>query len=234
MPASLWLQEKINGSLRQRIRGRLFTRLESEALGEILRLGRVQNVKPKTNIVFSGDRPENLYLLLGGKARSYVLTESGSEVLVMWLVPGDTIGLVSLLPNPPNYLASAATVSDCEFLTWDHATIRELAKVYPQLTENGFRLALHYLAVYMKRHANIISRTAHQRLAQALLDLAAKAGDVHPSGVAIDISNEQLSSLSDISPFTASRLLSKCEREGALRKERGRVTLLAPEFLMVA
>jgi len=52
--------------------------------------------------------------------------------------------------------------------------------------------------------------------------------------VEIDITNEQLSSLSDISPFTASRLLSKWERDGKLSKQRGRVTLLAPESLMIA
>jgi Crp-like helix-turn-helix domain len=48
------------------------------------------------------------------------------------------------------------------------------------------------------------------------------------------MTNEQLSSLSEVSPFTASRLLSKWERDGKLFKQRGRVTLLAPESLMIA
>jgi hypothetical protein len=37
------------------------------------------------------------------------------------------------------------------------------------------------------------------RLAEALLHLATEAGKVQPSGVEIDITNKQLSSLSDIS-----------------------------------
>src|SRR5437870_5313177 len=53
------------------------------------------------------------------------------------------------------------------------------------------------------------------------------------SGISIDITNEHLSSLSDISSFTASRLLSRWQRDGKLVKERGRVTLLAPESLML-
>jgi hypothetical protein len=30
-------------------------------------------------------------------------------------------------------MAGAKTVSECEFLVWDHGTIRRLAKAYPQL-----------------------------------------------------------------------------------------------------
>jgi CRP-like cAMP-binding protein len=131
-------------------------------------------------------------------------------------------------------MASSKTVSECEFLVWDHGTIRRLAKAYPQLTENGLRLALHYLNVYMNRHVSIVTKTAELRLAEALLHLATEAGEVRGSGVEIDITNEQLSSLSDISPFTASRLLSKWERDGRVSKQRGRVTLLAPESLMIS
>ena len=77
------------------------------------------------------------------------------------------------------------------------------------------------------------AKSAEARLAQTLLQLATQVGEVQRSGVIIEITNEQLSSLSDISSFTASRLLSKWERHGAVHKERGRVTLVAPEALMV-
>jgi CRP-like cAMP-binding protein len=128
-------------------------------------------------------------------------------------------------------MANATTVTECEFLVWDHKTIRRLAKACPQLVENGFRLALDYLGRYMKRHVSIVAKSAESRLAQSLLHLATEAGVVEQSGIAIDITNEQLSSFSDISPFTASRLLSRWEHEHWLAKQRGRVILLAPEDL---
>jgi CRP-like cAMP-binding protein len=160
-----------------------------------------------------------------------MLTMSGSEVLLSWKVPGDIVGLASLLPNPPAYMVNATTVSECKFLVWDHDTIRRLAKVYPQLSENGFRLALHYLRMHIDRHVNILTKSAETRLAAVLHRLASQVGDVQPSGVGIDITNENLSSLADISPFTASRLLSKWERDGTLSKQRGRITLHVPESL---
>ena len=226
--------QNVNSSTGSPLKYKFFAGLEDTALEQILRLAKVSHVGPKTNVVFSGEQSKKLYLLRSGKARSYVVTDSGSEILLLWVVPGDVIGLVSLLPNAPNYFANATTISECEFLVWDHNAIRTLAKAYPHLTENGFRMALHYLGIFMRRHADILSKNAESRLARALLHLASRVGEVQSSGVAIEVTNEQLSSLSDISSFTASRLLSKWQRQGALGKERGRVTLLAPEALMVA
>jgi len=216
------------------VKCKLFAGLDQIALRQIVSAAQTRRIAPNQNVVVQGGRPDNLFLLQTGRARFYVLTESGSELLLLWVVPGDVIGLVSLLANPPAYMASAATVSGCEFLVWNHGVIRRLAKTYPQLTENGFRLAIHHLQAYIKRHTSVMTKSAEARLAQALVQLASDAGEVQRSGIIIDITNEQLSSLSDISPFTASRLLSKWEHDGLLSKQRGRVTLLAPESLMIA
>jgi CRP/FNR family transcriptional regulator, cyclic AMP receptor protein len=213
------------------INSELFAGLDETALREVFEAGRLRHFAPKTNVIVAGERPDLLFLLRRGRARSYILTESGSEIILLWVVPGGVLGLASLLPNSPTYMINASTVSECEFLVWDHNTIRKLAKSYPLLTEKGFRVALHYLRKYMKRHVNIVTKSAESRLAQRLLHLATEAGVVRPSGIAIDITNEQLSSLSDISPFTTSRLLSRWEREHWLTKQRGQVVLLAPEDL---
>jgi CRP-like cAMP-binding protein len=216
------------------VKSKFLTSLDDTALRQILDAAQVRRIAPKEDVTVSGGRPDHLFLLQAGRARFYKLTESGSEVLLLWAVPGDVIGLASLLANPPAYMASSKTVSECEFRVWDHGTIRRLAKAYPQLAENGLRLALHYLEVYMNRHVDIVTKSAESRLADVLLHLATEGGEVRPSGVEIDITNEHLSSLSDISPFTASRLLSKWERDGRLSKQRGRITLRTPESLMVA
>jgi CRP-like cAMP-binding protein len=215
------------------VKSKLLLGLDDTALRQVRDAAQVRSIAPNTNVTVTGGRPDNLFLLQAGRARSFIHTESGSEINLLWQVPGDVIGLVFLLANPPNYMASATTVTECEFLVWDHHVIRRLAKAYPQLTENAFRLAVHYVGAYMKRHADLMTKDRASRLAQVLLQLATAAGEVQASGIAIDITNEQLSSLSDISSFTASRLLSRWQREEKLVKERGRVTLLAPESLML-
>ena len=216
------------------MRSKLFAHLDNTALRQILDAAQVRHFPPKTDVIVAGKRATHLFLLEKGRARAYILTESGSEILLLWAVPGVVLGLVSLLADPPAHRVNATTVTECEFLVWDHATLRRLARAHTQLTENGFRLALHYVAAYMKRHANVVSENAESRLAQRLLQLATEAGVTEPSGIAIDITNEQLSSFSDISPFTTSRILSRWEDKHWLTKQRGRVTLLAPEDLVIA
>lgn len=212
-------------------KSKLFAGLGDTALQEIFDAGRLRRLAPKMNVIVTGEKPDHLFLLQRGRARSYILTESGSEVVLLWVVPGGVLGLASFLPDPPPYMINAMAVTACEFLVWDCDTIRRMVKVHPELSENGLRLALEYLRRYMKRHVNIVAHTAESRLAQKLLQLASEAGVVESPGIAIDITNEQLSSLSDISPFTASRVLSRWEHEHWLIKHRGRVTLLAPEHL---
>lgn len=213
------------------VKSKLLAGLDDTALRQIRHAAQVRSMPPNKSVAVTGGRPDNLFLLQAGRARSFIHTESGSEINMFWEGPGDVIGLVALLADPPNYLASATTVTDCEFLVWEHRVIRRLAKAYPQLTENGFRLAMHYVGAYMKRHANLLTKGRAARLAQTLLQLATDAGEVQPTGIVIDITNEQLSSLCDVSSFTASRLLSRWQREGTLVKQRGRVTLRAPECL---
>ena len=212
-------------------KSKLFAGLVDTALKEIFDAGRLRHIEAKTNVIVTGAKADHLFLLQAGRARSYILTKSGSEVVLLWVMPGVVLGLASLLANTPAYMINATTVTECEFLVWDHDTIRRLVKAYPDLTENGFRLALDYLRRYMKRHINVVTKSAESRLAQRLLCLASEAGVVQSPGIEIEITNEQLSSLSDISPFTASRLLSRWEHEHWLTKQRGRVTLLAPEDL---
>jgi CRP-like cAMP-binding protein len=223
--------EKSADTLRWLKKSKLFAGLADTALHEIFDAGRLRRLAPKTNVIVAGEKPDHLFLLQKGHARSYILTESGSEVVLLWLVPGGVLGLSTFLADPPAYLSNAIAVTECEVLVWDRDTVRSLVKAYPELTENGLRLALEYLKKYMKRHVNIVTNSAESRLAQKLLQLASEAGVVESPGIAIDITNEQLSSLSDMSPFTASRLLSRWEQEHWLTKHRGRVTLLAPEHL---
>src|SRR5215468_10677632 len=97
------------------------------------------------NVIVTGEMPDHLFLLQKGRARSYILTESGSEVVLLWVVPGGVLGLASLLANPPAYMMNGITVTECEFLVWDRLTVRRLVKAHPDLADNGLRLALNYL-----------------------------------------------------------------------------------------
>jgi CRP/FNR family transcriptional regulator, nitrogen oxide reductase regulator len=215
------------------VKSRFLAGLEPAAVAAVLAGAKIRQIAAKQIILSGGEPAAHLFLLRKGRARYYMLTKTGDEVLLQWLLPGDVFGLGTLLKHPPNYIGSAEALSRCELLTWEHATVRKLASIYPQLAENALRIVLHYLKGYADRHVGLITKNSGQRLAGTLLNLGHRTGKVLPHGVEIEATNEQLSALSDISLFTTSRLLSGWEREGTVSKTRGRVLVHSPEALVV-
>ena len=76
-----------------------------------------------------------------------------------------------------------------------------------------------------------LGKRAEQRLAHALTHLGHHTGRHHSGVVQVDVTNEQLGNLSDVSMFTATRLLKKWERNGAIAKEHNKILILFPEKL---
>jgi CRP/FNR family transcriptional regulator, nitrogen oxide reductase regulator len=211
----------------------LLTGLEQAATDAILSAAQIRQISAKDNITTGGDKATHLFLVQRGRVHYYHLTKQGESVLLGWLAPGDIIGLVALLKKPSAYMATAEASSDCELLVWEHSVIRRLVSRHPLLGENGLQIALGYLRTYVERHIGLVTKTAEERLAEALLRLGDRSGGVHADGIEINATNDQLGALADISPFTVSRVLSNWASGGILSKGRGRVLLHNPEALMI-
>jgi len=118
-------------------------------------------------------------------------------------------------------------------LVWDRSTIRGLIARYPRLLENALLTASDYLAWHLTSHIGLACHTARQRVAQVLVTLARTIGQKVPGGVALQITNEDLANAANVTPFTASRLMSKWQSDRALVKRRGKVLLRSPERLFL-
>jgi CRP-like cAMP-binding protein len=211
----------------------LFNDIEQSAMQAILGSAEIRHISAKGNITTGGDEASHLFVVQVGRAHYYHLTKQGESVLLAWLAPGDVIGLVAMLKARSTYVASADATSDCELLVWKHSVLSKLVSRNPSLAENGLQIALGYLRSYVGRHIGLVTKTAEERLAETLLRLIDRSGEVVSDGIDIRATNDELAGLADISPFTASRVLSNWERAGILSKKRGRVLLKSPESLIV-
>jgi CRP-like cAMP-binding protein len=184
-------------------------------------------------IVARADEPaSHLFLVMQGCVDYFVVTSDGREILLRRLVSGNIFGVGAILSQPAGYVGTSKAVHSSEVLVWEHTVIRELAKAYPQLGENALRTVLRYVALFAERHIALVTKPAQERLAYALTSLGSRAGHMVPSGVEINIKNEDLASLADVSFFTASRFLQEWDRKGAVEKSRGKVLIRSPEKLL--
>jgi CRP/FNR family transcriptional regulator, nitrogen oxide reductase regulator len=211
---------------------KFFEGLGSRELREIIDAAEVRNVGARNVVLMAGETATQLFLLISGYAQFYRLSREGEKVLLTRLVNGDVFGLGSLLSRRVHYIGTAETTRDSEFLVWDHLRIRKLAQKYPKLAENALAIILQYLSAHTDRLVDLLTLNAAERLARAVYHLGERAGKIVPTGVEIEVTNEELSELAHVSSFTVSRLLNKWARAGALAKSRGKVFIKSPETLL--
>jgi CRP-like cAMP-binding protein len=215
------------------LKSRLFEGLTQRDVETIRAAAEERRHGASSVITSQGDPAEHLFLLTAGHARYFYLTQDGHKTLLLWLTPGDILGGAAFLSNPSKYLLSTEAVKDSSLLVWNRPTIRSLAANYPRLLENALSMGSVYLAWYLADHVALVCDTARERLAQILIHLAEAIGQKVSGGVEFDVTNEELASAANITPFTASRLLSEWQTNGAVLKRRGKILLRSPERLLL-
>ena len=184
-------------------------------------------------VISQGDPADRLFLLRTGCARLFFITQDGRKALLRWIVPGEILGGAALLPTPSSYLVSTEMVKDSSVFVWQRERIRTLVQRFPRLLDNALPFAMDHLTWFLAAHLALISNTARERLAQVLLSLARGIGHQVAEGIQVGITNEQLANAANITPFTASRILSEWQRNSAVVKRRGGVIVRAPERLLL-
>jgi CRP-like cAMP-binding protein len=184
-------------------------------------------------VVHQGDPAEEFFLVTSGHGRQFVTTREGRKILVHWLTAGRVIGGAALLSIPSHYLATTELLADSCALAWDRKTMRELMICFPALVENSLSIAVtEHLAWTVAAMVSLSSDDARGRIAHLLVNLACGIGSATSEGIELRITNEDIASAANVTPFTASRVLGEWQRAGVLTKSRGRVLLRAPELLL--
>jgi len=202
-------------------------------IDSVMASARARHLPANSIVTNQGDPADYFFLLTKGCARYFSITEKGEKVLLFWFLAGDIFGGVALLPQPSTYLLGTETVKESRVLVWHRSVLRELIARYPRLQENALCIASDYLTWFHASHMALISHNARERLARVLTTLAPGIGRKVPGGVELDITNEELANAANVTPFTASRLLSEWQRNGAISKGRGRLVLRAPHRLLL-
>ena len=214
-------------------RDELLAGIAPGARREIIAGSRRRTLRPAQILFRTGEPAEQLFVLRKGRVKFARLAHTGREIVMAILVPGEVFGLGTILTQPVDYIGTAESLESGEVAVWTRKTIQAFADEHPRLPENALNVALRYVAVFAERHERLVTATAEQRLARVLTRLGVRTGTRKPSGVEVRIKNEQLASLADVSPFTASRLLKRWERDGVITKSRGIVQIIWPEKLLL-
>ena len=210
----------------------LFAGLGSDQLVEILREARSARFVKSSAIFQQGEDAHSFFLLLHGHVRASKTTASGEQVVVRYVVSGETFGLAMAI-GLQRYPATATAVDDSVVLAWPTATWPRLVEKFPSLATSTLQTVGGRLQEIQTRVVEMSTQQVEQRIAHALLRLAKQSGRKVEHGVEIDfpISRQDIAQMTGTTLHTVSRTLSGWEQSGLVESGRQRIVLRDPHRL---
>ncbi len=215
-----------------KIRPRFLEGLAQAEINMIVSAAKQRRYMANSVIVNQEEQAERLFLLISGRARYFYMTPDGRKTILMRITPGEMFGGSALLCNSSQYLVSTEATAPISVLVWDRATILQLVAKYPRLANNALLIMFDYLVAYRGIHISMTCHSAQERLANVLANLAQGIGEKVSDGVELDVRNEELANEANVTAFTASRIIGEWQRQGIVRKTRGKILLRSAERLL--
>ncbi|MDK9700356.1 MAG: Crp/Fnr family transcriptional regulator [bacterium] len=197
----------------------LFRGLTMQDLERIAELMVPKKFKRNNLIIFEDDLGQNLFIIDKGRVKVSGISNEGGEAIFAILGEGDFFGELSIIDG----LARSATVTsieDVELWVLNRNTFLDLIDKYPSM---AIELLKELAARIRKSDAQIKSLTlkdARGRVANTLIRMAEDIGSIRDGRVVIQNLPLQrdVANLAGTSRETISRLLSKFEEEGLIRR----------------
>lgn len=161
------------------------------------------HLKPKSVFVESGKKPENIYLLVKGVARSYKRLENGKEITKSLFKDMDLCSSLTALINHKPSEIIYETLTDCELMVFSFHKFKELCNMNIEI----LKIYANYLEIIYthneEKHLDVLSKDAKIRY----LELREKIPNIENL-----IPQYQIASYLNITPVQLSRIRSAMKR----------------------
>ena len=200
----------------------------------LARLGIPRAVEEGAYFFFQGEVADYLYIMMDGRAKLCQISSDGQQVNLRTLVPGQLFGAVGAVEPSSTYPACAQALEDSTAVAIESAAFRNVLETRPYLSLNLMRLMTGYIREIQERYRELATERVEQRVARALLRLAAQSGRKMEEGLLIELSfsREDLAEMTGTTLYTVSRTLSAWEKRGVIKTGRERIILPNPHDLV--
>ncbi|MBC8017566.1 MAG: Crp/Fnr family transcriptional regulator [Verrucomicrobia bacterium] len=193
-------------------------RLQPELTVQLLSQARRQSFPAGTHLYWEGDSCSGIAFLLSGAIRVYKSGETGREITLYEIGPGETCILnASCILGNKAYPANAVTISEGELILVPAGDFRRLLGSHETMRDFVFALLSERLGEVME----LVNEVAFRRMDERLLEyLIEKSGD----GLLL-ATHQKIASDLGTSREVVSRLLKDLERQGKLSLARNTISL---------
>ena len=198
----------------------LFAGVPSFIAEEVVSSARLREFACGDVMFFADDPKEHVLLLIDGRVKVSQFSESGREVILRLIVPGEIISELTLVPGG-KHSSSAQALQDCKVLAWDSSSFNAALERFPELQRNADHILERRLEELNRRFLVVATKTASPRLANGLVHLLDHVGQKVGGHIEINVSQEALGQMTAMNSSSVCRLLAAWKKQGIvkLRKE---------------
>lgn len=177
------------------------------------------------DLIHQGQNEQSAFILVQGWACSYVILPNGARQIVAFHVPGDLLGLRSVLFRGSDHSVEPITpIEACEVLASD---LMDAFSKTPKLAAAVLWASSRDVAMLVGNLVGMGRRTAAERTAHCLLELGARLREVGLGGklgYACPLTQYQLADALGLSAVHINRVLREMRDGGLMTFQKGHVT----------
>lgn len=213
-------------------RFRLLDVLTEAQKRQVAEMTRMLELRRGQRIYLPSDPSDQLFLLKAGVVRISTLDSDHNETILTFLYPGDIFGELAVVEDAPRgHLATAH--EDVVLCAMDRHLLVRLIQDTPALGYQITKLMGFRLRRFQTRIEELLFKSAHARVAHALLDMAAEYGIQDNEGVLIPIRLNQrdLGNLVGLARETVNAVLHDFKERGLVNAQRRSIRITDPSRL---
>ncbi len=196
-----------------------FQKVSAPFMREMLSSSGMQTIPAGAGIYREGDSCQAIAFVLSGEIRVYKIGETGREITLYEIGPGETCILnASCILAHTSYPANAVAASDVDVLLVPSDVFRRLVTENETMRDFVFTLLSRRLSLVME----LVEEVAFGRMDERLMEYLIEKSENN----ILETTHQKIANDLGTSREVVSRLLKDFERSGKLRLSRNSITLL--------
>lgn len=207
---------------RRNQRVQIFSGLGSEEMTYITTHARSLRKTRGEFIYTPGDRADCVYILKRGRVKLSVLAETGKEIAIDIIQPGEIFGEFALVDESPRSNMTQA-LDDVVMWIFSKHDFTKLLTSQPKLAMSYIKLVGDRRRRMEKKLSDITSKAVSARVCELLHELATSSAAVETSGsnYLVPLTHHDVASLIGAARQTTTTVLNDLERRGIIELGRG-------------
>ncbi|MGQ3489402.1 Crp/Fnr family transcriptional regulator [Roseovarius pacificus] len=211
-----------------------FSQLERPQVRAILDEATSRRYDEGKAIFREGFDADHFFLLLDGFVRVSRATETGEQVIVLHISPGQLFGIARALQRE-TYPATAIAAAESIVLSWPLRLWAPFIDSYPGFAAESYKTVGLRLGEIQASLTEMATKAVEQRVAATVLRMANQSGRKTEDGIeiAFPVTRENIADMTGTTLHTVSRLLSGWQKQGIVKSTRKHVVVTDPHRLVV-